>query len=288
MKQISRDLYTSGRVWLTLSHGFTQPTNDGKSDVDLIKEWNGYLTLNAGALFVLSLWEYGKKAPNKFFIPEYKIEEFRLILLQMLDLKKDPRYIVDNRLTVEGKPTSLYYRLSLSNKKNIEVYFLESEYNGENLVNIAIECEGVEYAMYDANVQELADVIPSSSEIVKYKQDAAMMAYLLKVMGETTVTTPSKERSTEGNTQRQAPRSIPKRPEPQKIDRSGNFKTATELLTPEEENKSHPVNPIPENTKVEKAFNEPDYNEDDVYDLDESEDTYVYGDTDYSDLLEDN
>lgn len=181
MKQITRDLYTSGRVWLSLSHSFTQSSDD--NSFDLIKVNGDFVTLNAGALFVLSLWVNGKRTPEKFYIPEYKIEEFRMILSALNDLKEDERYIRNGELTEAGKPSNLYYRLLLNNKKYMDVYFIENDFNGDKSINIALEItskdsSNVVCPMYNSNVVDLIDIIPKPSEIVRYKQSAAELYYL--------------------------------------------------------------------------------------------------------------
>jgi hypothetical protein len=126
----------------------------------------------------LSFWSTGNKTPAKFYIPEYKIEEFKLILSSLKDLKDDERYVRDGELTEKGKPSFLYYRLTLANKKYIDVYFVESDYNGDKSINIAIESESKVYPMYDSNVTSLIDVIPTPADIAKYKQSAAELYYL--------------------------------------------------------------------------------------------------------------
>lgn len=181
MKQLTRDLYTSGRVWLSISHNFTQDSADGNKSVELVKEHKGYVTLNAGALFVLTFWATGERVPKKFFIPEYKIQEFKSILETLLPLKDNPKYVTNNELTTAGKASSLYYRLTLSNKEYIDVYFVEYEYNGEKAINVAIEYKNKVYQMYDSNVLEIIDNIPGPAEITRYKQDAAALYYLAQL-----------------------------------------------------------------------------------------------------------
>lgn len=177
MKQITRDLYTSGRVWLSLSHSFTQST-DKDSEIELVKVSGDFVTLNAGALFILSLWSSGVKTPEKFYIPEYKIEEFKMILSTLRELKTDEGYVRDGELTEKGKASSLYYRLVLNNKKYIDVYFVENDYNGDKSINIAIEFNSKVYSLYDSNVVDLIDIIPTMGEIARYKQTAAELYYM--------------------------------------------------------------------------------------------------------------
>lgn len=214
MKQLTRDLYTSGRVWLSISHNFTQDSADGSKSVDLVKENRGYVTLNAGALFVLTFWATGERVPAKFFIPEYKIQEFKSILETLLPLKYDPKYANDNELTSAGKASSLYYRLSLSNKDHIDVYFVEFEYNGEKSINVAIEYKNKVYQMYDSNVLEIIDNIPGPAEITRYKQDAAALYYLVQLgigtgSGGSTDTKPVKKSEPRTITQVKRPRTAP-------------------------------------------------------------------------------
>ncbi len=208
MKQITRDLYTSGRVWLSLSHSFSQ--NIGKNnEFDLVTVNGDFVTLNAGALFVLSFWSTGGKTPYKFYIPEYKIEEFRLILSSLRDLKNDEKYIRDGELTEAGKSSVLYYRLTLANKKYIDLYFVENDYNGDKSINIAIQCESNVYPMYDSNVIDLIDIIPTASEIVKYKQSAAELYYIrTHVLGKSGPASESKTTSTPYK--KSAPRTVTK------------------------------------------------------------------------------
>ena len=175
MKQLTRDLYTSGRVWLSLSHSFTQSSGD--YTFDLVKVNRDFVTFNAGALFVLSFWSTGVKTPNKFYIPEYKVDEFKMILEALQDLKEDEAYVRDGELTDKGKATTLYYRLVLNNKKYFDAYFVENNFNGDKAINIAIEFDGKVYFLYDSNVADLIDIIPSPKEIVKYKQSAAELFY---------------------------------------------------------------------------------------------------------------
>lgn len=179
MTNITRDLYISGRVWLSLTHTFTQTNPSTKNTLELVKVYReDFVTLNAGALFVLSLWSLGGGAPERFTIPEYKIHEFKSILSTLLELKFDEKYVKDNTLTESGKASNLYYRLLLNNKKYIDVYFVETEYNGEKSVNVNIEHNGNLYPMYDSNVSDIIANIPTTSEITRYKQDAAQLYYI--------------------------------------------------------------------------------------------------------------
>ena len=182
MEQLTRDLYTSGKVWLSLSHNFTYSKDKNSSSTDLVKVSGDFVTLNAGALFILTLWPSTFSAPSKFLIPEHRIEYFRSILSALYDLKKDPEYVnvEENTLTEKGRASSLYYRLALANKKYIDVFFVENDYNGEKTINIAIESEGESYFMYDSSVLDMIDVIPNTSELARYKQDAAQLYYLEK------------------------------------------------------------------------------------------------------------
>lgn len=186
MRQITRDLYTTGRVWLSLSHNFTQES-EGKRSIELTKSRKGYVTLNAGALFILTFWSTTGGVPEKFFIPEYKITELKSILETMYSLRTDERYVRDDTLTAAGKASSLYYRLQLSSKSNyIDVYFTEFEYNGEKAINIAIEHKGKVYTMYDSNVLEIIDNIPTPAEVTRYKQDAAQLFLISQMLGKHT------------------------------------------------------------------------------------------------------
>lgn len=177
MKQLTRDLYTSGRVWLSLSHNFSQNTGSG-GEFDLVKVNRDFVTLNAGTLFILSFWSTGVKTPDKFYIPEYKIEEFRSILISLNELRSDETYIRDGELTAQAKPATLYYRLALNNKKYFDVYFVENNFNGDKAINIAIEFDSKVYFLYDSNVIDLIEVIPSPGEIARYKQSAAELYYM--------------------------------------------------------------------------------------------------------------
>jgi hypothetical protein len=215
MRQITRDLYTSGRVWLSLSHGFTQNSGD-KNSFDLVKVNGDFVTLNAGALFVLSLWDSRKKTPDKFYIPEYKIEELRMILSALKELKEDEKYVRDGELTEAGKPSSLYYRLILNNGKYIDLYFVENNYNDEKSINIAIELTPDDkttaiYSMYDSNVADLIDIIPKPADIAKYKQSAAELYYLRHFMMDSAQhASPQKETNIKNTTKKTAPRTINK------------------------------------------------------------------------------
>jgi hypothetical protein len=243
MRQITRDLYTSGRVWLSLSHSFSQNTGDGNS-FDLVKVNGDFVTFNAGALFVLSLWGAGKKTPDKFYIPEYKIEEFRMILSALNELKEDERYVRDGELTEAGKPSNLYYRLALNNKKYIDLYFVENDYNGDKSINIAIEMASdsgnTVYAMYDSNVVDLIDVIPRPAEIVRYKQSAAELFYLENFVmgGSQPQQTTSKSGSGKYTSKKTAPRTV------NKVDRTSMSKETVSYVvdTPSEEKTLEPIN----------------------------------------------
>jgi hypothetical protein len=180
MKQITRDLYTSGRVWLSLSHSFSIKQEDGK-EIELFKNKGDFVTLNAGALFVLSLWATGSRTPKKFYIPEYKIEEFRLILSELYKIKSDEAYVRDEELTDIAKPAKLYYKMTGSTS-SIKIYLVENNFNGDKSINVAIEltdkAEVKAYSMYNSNVADLIDIIPTAAEIVKYKQSAAELCYI--------------------------------------------------------------------------------------------------------------
>lgn len=178
MNSITRDLYTNGNVWISLVHSFKQNNQDGSQGVDLVKSSNGFVTLNAGAFLVLSLWSKGVRAPAKFYIPEYKIVEFRAILEKLYSLKQSEEYVLDNELTAVAHPSNLYYRLSLANSKYIDCYMSDVNYNGEKYVMVTIELEGNTYSLYDSNLLEIIDILPGFGELTRYKQDAAQLYYM--------------------------------------------------------------------------------------------------------------
>lgn len=177
MLQLTRDLYTNKNVWLSLSHSFAQKNATGTAEFDLVRTDGDFITLNAGALLVLTLWTTGKKIPDKFYIPEYKIEEFRSILITLRNLKADKAYIRDGELTDIAKPATLYYRLFQNSKRFADFYFVENNFNGDKAINISIEVTSNVYFLYDSNVDDLIDIIPTPADIVKYKQSAAELYY---------------------------------------------------------------------------------------------------------------
>lgn len=248
MKQITRDLYTSGRVWLSLSHSFTQSSDD--NSFDLIKVNGDFVTLNAGALFVLSLWVAGKRTPEKFYIPEYKIEEFRMILSTLNDLKEDERYIRNGELTEAGKASNLYYRLLLNNKKYMDVYFVENDYNGDKSINIALEITtkdngNVVCPMYPSNVTDLIDVIPRPSEIVRYKQSAAELYYLENfVMGSAQGRENNESTTSKSASKKSAPRTI------NKVDRTSVSKETISYVVETPNKEEETVEKEPETPSV--------------------------------------
>jgi len=231
MKQITRDLYTSGRVWLSLSHSFSQNSGDS-SEIELVKVTKDFVTLNAGALFILSLWSTGSKQPEKFYIPEYKIEELRLILSSLRDLKSDERYVRDGELTDKGKPSSLYYRLVLNNKRFFDVYFVENEFNGEKSINIAIELESKNvYSLYDSNVVDLIEVIPTMADIARYKQSAAELYYIKTYLIGGSDASVSENKPTSAGYKKSSPRTVTK------VDRTNINKKVEETKSTQEETK---------------------------------------------------
>lgn len=229
MKQITRDLYTSGRVWLSLSHSFSQKPDKG-DEFDLVKVNGDFVTLNAGAMFVLSCWTSGVKQPDKFYIPEYKIEYFRSILSSLMELKADPAYVRDGELTTIGKPATLYYRLKLANEKVLDAYFMENDFNGDKAINVALEFESKVHFLYDSNVNDLIDIIPTSNEIAKYKQSAAELyyieTYLLKGKA------PAVEKSAPAKVEEPAKKSEPRTVT--KVDRTNIGKTEKPVVVAED------------------------------------------------------
>lgn len=271
MKQLVRDLYTRGRVWLSLTHNFESRSTADAPLVDLVKFNNGYLTLNAEALFQLTFWGEGSK-PGKFWIPEFKIHELQSILETLYSLKSDPRYVIDGKtLTQEGKPSNLYYRMQQANKRYIDFYFVEFEYNGEKAINIAIEHESKSYSLYDNEVLKLINIIPTDAEIVKYKQSAAELYFMMNHLG---MKVGSQEEKTPPiNQVTRPPRQAPSVPP------STNRPRVTPPVQPESE-PEEPIYDMPDDEEVYEApLQEPK--------PETNPPAKPTGGTDYSSLLED-
>jgi len=161
-------------------------------------------------------------------------------------LKSDEAYVRNGELTEIAKPSKLYYRIA-NNDSFIDLYLIENDFNGDKSINVAIELnlttksDITVYSMYDSNVTDIINAIPTPSEIIRYKQSAAELCYIQTLFNRDTFATPSKE---------ETPRKqgIEKESEPKTINRVDRThvsnktepKKSTEIETPRVEKDSSP------------------------------------------------